>query len=256
MNDNINIELEKDYYRCKTDRDSISKNKNIYLKNLIENMNHQANEKYQNENNLNDKGCESSYCNYNLIDHLIVNKNELKILFDHQIRNLFAKYSKSNNNILQQGLRVVLGLFLFNLIFNKRKLISDINEILTILEYISIKKIKSKKMMNKKSELKNNSQFMSLNDEKYAEYLIISHKMSKGFINIIRKLLQNEEIINLYNLKEFFERQEIGIKNMGKFSLNIQNLIEGLYFGKCWEICNEHQISNFTEFKNNLTSKI
>jgi hypothetical protein len=260
-NSTHNLEKDEEFYKCKTDRNDLNTNNEIYLNNLVSSDIDQTDRgiKSITERHIERNENSSFYCKYNLIDHIILNGNNIKILFDHQIRNLFKKYNKSKNNALEKGLRSVLGLFFFNFIFNKRKHISDINQIVKILEYILIRKMKvSKRKSKRHSKCSKNEEISLLNFDKECllEYELIAHKLSIGLINIIKKLLNNEEIINLHNLKEFFERQEIGVKNMGKFSLNIQNLVDSFYFGKCWELCHQNKISNFKEFKQNLISII
>lgn len=247
---------ERSYFKCKTERDELSRDKKAQLDRLGLNKNWPENKEKPVQNEKTAEIEETKWSKFNLVDHLILEGDQVKIALNEETGNMFKKSVSRGTG--KRGLRVVLGLFIFNFIFNQRKTLADVEGILYVLEKISRQKLdlKFRKKQLHKREKKKKKSILCERVREEINYQIIAQKVSLGFINILKKLLMTGQMMNLENLREFFERQEIGVKNMGNFSLSLSDLIQGFFHGKCVELFMENGLSDLQNFQRILMSKI
>lgn len=236
------LKSERSHYKCKTERDETPRE--------LPPLGTENGQIRHERSNAVKKG------RFNLIDHLILEGNRVRIAVNGVSKRMFSKDASSADG--KRGLRILLGLFIFNFIFNRRKTLADVDAIVSLLERISAQKSNSNPKRNRFGKRSNKNVISMLCDdaEEELEYRMIAHKVSIGFINILKKLLMTSEIMNLENLREFFERQEIGVKNMGNFSLSISDLTGGFIHGKCVELFAKNDLSDLQNFKRILMCKI
>lgn len=195
---------------------------------------------------------------FNPVEHLVLVNDELRISFNRQTRAVFRKIDGSGpleTEETRNGLRKLLGLFLFNLLFAQNKALADIPNTVKIIEYLILVKSQKKPVHSLKKSmifLKD----LDTDQEEVLGYLIVLKRVSPGLLNILRKLLICSEFIKLYNLKEFFQRQEFGFNSMGHFSLKTSNLVSSFYQGSCHKYTQANVAKDPENFKKCLFSSI